>query len=562
MNDPRYVSDVIAELIAEAGVDYVAFNPGATFRAVHDSLVNHLVDGPEIVLCATEGISVAVAHGYAKASGRAMAVFAHNIVGLQSASMGLYNAWCDRAPILVVGGTGPRSKQLRRPWIDWIHTAVDQGAVVRDFVKWDDEPHDAESVGESFARAWMTANSAPEGPVYLCYDVALQESELGDGFARPSLTGFSDPTEPAPDPAAVERLAAMLSAAQRPAIVAGHAGGTPESFAALVGLAGRLGAPVVDAGWRLAFPSDHPLNATRLDRVLEQADLIVALDVDDIVGKLGAATAPLLNVGVGHTRTRGWSHDYQPLPRAALHVAATADATVAALLARLGNDERPSPVVERAAEIGARTVAERVATRRRAASAEAPGAVAVERLLFELGELLAGQRYVLANGTNARLEHGLWSLDRCRQYLGATGGGGLGYGLGAAIGASLAVGRQTITVDVQPDGDFLFVPSALWTMARLRLPILTVLCNNRQYGNSVEHAIKIAELRGRDAGNRYVGTGLEDPAVDFATLARSFGVWASGPIADPAELPSALEQALDVVRSGRPALVDVIVPGF
>ena len=551
----RYGSDAIVDLMIEADIEHVAFNPGASFRGIHDSLV-HTDGGPQVVLCMHEAVSVAAAQGYAKAAGKPMAVLLHDVVGLQNASMAIYNAWCDRVPMLLIGGTGPKSKARRRPWIDWIHTATVQAEQVRNYVKWDDEPHDMASVPESFARAYTTTCAEPAGPVYLCYDVELQEDPLPNDYAAEPLSGYAMPAAPAASPADLDELAAALHAAERPAIIAGYATGVDA-------LADVLGAPVIDKGMRLALPTAHPLNASGVKGVLEEADVVLALDVDELRGPLGVApSCKLLNVSLGHLRLRGWAHDYGPLQPAAMQVTAAADTVVRELAERLAGQPPRSEVGGRRSEIVRRVSEAREGWRSSAAAAEADGCVPLERLVYELGEVLDGERFVLANGTNERIEHRLWSLTEPRQYLGWHAGGGLGYGVGATIGASLALGRDTISVSVQADGDLLYTPSGLWTAAQLSLPTLFVVHNNRQYGNTVEHARKIATARGRSADNRYEGAGLGEPAVGLAQLAQSFGVWASGPVADPASLKEALERALEVVRSGRPALVDVVTPGF
>jgi acetolactate synthase I/II/III large subunit len=309
----RYGSDAIVDLMIEAGVEQVAFNPGASFRGIHDSLV-HTDGAPQVVLCLHEGVSVAVAQGYAKAAGKPMAVLLHDVVGLQNASMAIYNAWCDRAPMLLIGGTGPKSKARRRPWIDWIHTATVQAEQVRNYVKWDDEPHDMLSVPESFARAYTATCAEPAGPVYLCYDFDLQEDPLPDGYEAEPLSSFpvpGTPTAPAED---LDFMADALRDAERPAIIAGYTSGSAEAMAALGNLAELLGAPVVDKGMRLALPSGHPLNAGGTEDALEAADVLLALDVDELRGPLGLKqSATLLNVSLGHLRLRGWAHDYQPL---------------------------------------------------------------------------------------------------------------------------------------------------------------------------------------------------------------------------------------------------------
>jgi len=561
----RYGSDLIVDLLVDAGIEHVAFNPGATFRGIHDSLVNLRDDAPGIVLCAHEGVSVAVAQGYAKAAGRPMAVLVHDVVGLQHASMAIYNAWCDRTPMLLIGGTGPKSKARRRPWIDWIHTAADQAGLIRDYVKWDDEPHDVESIGESFARAHRTAIADPGGPVYLCYDVDLQEDPLPDGLVVDEIASYPPADAPAPSAAALQRLADRLASASAPAIVAGHAGQSDAGFAQLAELAEMLAAPVVDTGVRLAFPTTHELNATGVAGVLEQADVVLALDLEDPRGTLGGlldGAATVIEATLSHLRLRGWAHDYQPLATSSERLTASAEATVAGLLERLRAVELPrrEERAERRRRIAGSISEHRDRQRAAAAAASADGAVPLERLTHDLGEALRGERFVLANGTNDRVEHRTWELTRPRQYLGWHGGGGLGYGLGATIGAALGVEPGTICVDVQADGDLLFAPAALWTLAHLRLPVLVVVHNNRQYANTVGHAAQLAQLRGRDVEKRHVGASFTDPPVDFASLAASFGVWGTGPIDDVERLGPALEQALEVVRSGRPALVDVLIP--
>jgi thiamine pyrophosphate-dependent acetolactate synthase large subunit-like protein len=562
---PRYASDLIVDLLVEAGIEYAAFNPGASFRGIHDSLVNHRADAPRVVLCAHEGISVAAAQAYAKATGGPMVALVHDVVGLQHATMAIYNAWCDRAPMLILGGTGPRSKARRRPWIDWIHNAADHADLVRDYVKWDDEPHDAESITESFARALQTAVVPPGGPVYLSYDLDLQEGELPEGFAREALASYPVPAPPAPPAAELDHLGGLLRGAERPLIVTGHAGESDRAFAELVELAELLAAPVIDTGVRHAFPATHELWATGVREVLEGADFVLALDLEDPRGVLGpellSGVATVAEVSLAHLKLRGWAHDYQPLAPAALKLTASSDAAVSGLLERLR--EQPPDEERRAArrEHLLPLIAERrAAWRDEAARATANGAVPIERLAYELALALKGERYVLASGTNERVEHRFLDLSRPRQYLGWHGGGGLGYGLGAAVGASLAAGSDTIAVDLQADGDLLFTPSALWTMAHLRQPVLVLVHNNRQYANTVGHAAEIAVARGRPAENRHVGASLTDPPVDLAGLARSFGLWAGGPIATADALSPALEEALAVVRRGRPALVDVLTP--
>jgi thiamine pyrophosphate-dependent acetolactate synthase large subunit-like protein len=331
----------------------------------------------------------------------------------------------------------------------------------------------------------------------------------------------------------------------------------------LVELAEALGAAVVDGGVRFAMPTGHALNATGIEGLLDEADVVLALDADDLRGPLGNdSAATVLGVSLGHLRLRGWAHDYQELVPSAIQVTAGADSVVAALVERLrARPADPGAVRSRTSALAARTAAARERWRTEAAGAEADGAVPLERLVYELGRALEGRPHVLANGTNQRIEHRLWSMTEARQYLGWHAGGGLGYGVGAAIGAALALEPGTISVDVQADGDLLYLPSGLWTAARLSLPVLVVVHNNRQYGNSVEHAEAIARHRERSPERRYLGTSLDSPAIGIAELAGAFGVWSRGPVSDSTALAGALHEAVEVVAGGRPALLEVLTPG-
>jgi thiamine pyrophosphate-dependent acetolactate synthase large subunit-like protein len=569
MSEGQYGSDVIVALLSEAGIEHVAFNPGASFRGIHDSLV-HTSPGPSIALCVHEAVSVAIAHGYAKAAGKPMAVLLHDVVGLQNASMAIYNAWCDRAPILLLGGTGPKSKLRRRPWIDWIHTASVQAELVRNFVKWDDEPHDLASVPESLARGLTAASSAPQGPVYVCYDAALQEDAVPDGLVRQGIAGYPTPTDPAPTAGDVDAVLSALSEARLPVILAGYTGESESSFAALGELARLLGAAVIDTGARLALQSDHPLNATGMHDLLAEADVVLALDVDDLRGPLGARLGDgfrpgelaLLNVGTGHLKLRGWSDDHQPLVPSTMQVTSSAAAAIDALIRRLSELGAPAEADRRAAALVERIRSGREERRSAAAAAESDDAVPLERLIVELDDALGNVNFALTNATTEPLDPRLWTLSRSRQALGWGGGGGLGYGAGAAIGAALANGPETVSVVLQADGDLLYLPGALWTAANLRLPVLVVVHNNRQYANTVGHAARIARARGRSDLQRHTGAGLTDPEIDIGGLASSFGVWSCGPVRDVPSLRDRLAEAIEHVHAGRPALVDVITPGL
>src|SRR5258706_1588841 len=180
-------SDSIAAMLRALDLPYIALNPGASFRGLHDSLVNYLGnERPQMLLCLHEESAVAIAHGYAKAAERTMAVALHSNVGLMHATMAIFNAWCDRVPMLILRATGPWDAAKRRPWIDWIHTAADQGALIRDYTKWDNQPGSVAAAHQALLKAVQLADTPPRWPPYINLDAAVQEAQIG---ALPPVPG-------------------------------------------------------------------------------------------------------------------------------------------------------------------------------------------------------------------------------------------------------------------------------------------------------------------------------------------------------------------------------------
>ena len=562
----RWVSDAIVDLLVEAGVRHVSFNPGASFRGLHDSLA-HRVDGPQVVLCTHEATSVAMAHGYAKASGRIGVALLHDVVGLQNASMAIYNAWCDRVPLLLIGGTGPVSTPKRRPWIDWIHTANVQAEQVRHYVKWDDQPADAASIPRALARCLRMAEAEPPGPVYLCLDAALQEEPL-DGAVWPSLSEFPTPTWPAAPEDELDALAERLRQATLPVFITDYTGDRRAGFNALRTLAELVHAPVIDGGARHNFPVDHPLNFSELPEILPEADLVVAFEVDDLFAVLArcgrGGPAGVIHVAAGHLRVRSWAHDVGELPALERLITATAPTALSGLVRRLEDEPVPSEAIAARRRLaGDRASARRQELWATARSASgAAGTLPPARLAALTWDVLAEHDPMLVHSRPTDWERRLWPLQGFGSHLGWHGGGGLGYGLGASIGAALALeDTDRLLVNLQPDGDLLYAPSALWTAAHLSLPLLVLVHNNRQYRNTVEHAARLGVERRDSDSLRYAGAGMTDPPVDFAALARALGVWAIGPVSAVDEVAPALAEAVGVVRSGRPAVVEFLTSG-
>jgi len=578
---PGYGSDLVVDLLRAVGIEYVALNPGATYRGLHDSLVNYGGNrAPELVLTTHEEIAVAMAHGYAKAQGAPMAAVVHDIVGLQHASMAIFNAFCDRAPVLVLGATGPMDATRRRPWIDWIHTALVQGTQVRDYVKLDDQPASVAALPEAFLRAWRVARAEPMGPVYLCLDAGLQEQALDHPIVLPDAGRFQPAAGPHADPRALDEAARRLAEARSPVIVVESLGRRPEATGPLCRLAELLAAPLVDLAaesqGRPSVPADHPLDMTDArDEAIRDADVVLGLDVSSFLTALGETDRTTREVRLLNERThiiaislddyafRSWAHTFQSLAPVDLPIAADAGLVLPALVAaveeRLKRDRGAADRRARAKRIGARHAALRaeardVVTLERSARPLAPSVLAAE-----VWDVIKGEDWALANGTGKGWARRLWDWRPERSY-GGSGGAGLGYGLPAALGVALAHrGSGKVCVNLQADGDLLYVVSALYTAAHHRLPLLTVMFNNRTYGNDETHQEAVAKARGRPIEQKVVGIRIDDPAPDFARLAQGFGVWAEGPIDTADAVGPALRRALRVVKDeGRPALVDVI----
>jgi len=577
---PQYGSDVVVDLMKAFDIEYAAFNPGATFRGIHDSIVNYGGNyKPEVIFCNHEEISVAVAHGYAKAKGKPMIAIVHNMVGLQHASMAIFNAYIDRVPIMVLGGTGPMNTKRRRPRIDWIHTALVQGNQVRDYVKWDDQPYSLADVPDSFTRGYRIATTEPMAPVYINYDADIQEDSLTSVLDIPDVSRYAPPAPVQANPEALRRAAQLLVNAQTPLIIADTLGRNPRTVPVLVELAELLGAPVVDKGARFNFPTAHPLDATDGARdLLQKADVILALDVADLFGSLTTVskqtrdceyvtspTVKLISISMHDMLVHSWAGDYQALQ--ALDVPMCADTAVAVpeltRLCRefLGHDgSKKSAIEARQKELSDKHKSRRAKWLADAQTKGSQKEISTAWLALELGETIKKEDWVLVNGTSNGWARRLWDFSKPNQYLGASGGAGVGYGSGAAIGAALALkGTGKLAVDIQSDGDLLMTSSSLWTAAKHRIPLLIVMHNNQSFYNSEEHGIEVAKFRNRPVENAGIGTHVDDPAVDYAKLAQSFGVNAEGAVRNPADLRPALERGLKFIKEKNlPYLVDVI----
>ena len=499
-----------------------------------------------------------------------MAAAVHDVVGLLHATMTIYYAHVDRSPVLVLGATGPVDRAKRRPYIDWIHTALVNGNAVRDYTKWDDQPATVGDIPASFARAYRIATTEPCGPVYLCYDAGLQEQKLERPVDVSEIASGAQPTAVQADPEALRKSAEMLASAERPVIVTEFTGRHPEAVGELVALAEEIAAAVIDLNGRVNFPNRHPQNLTGGD-ALTDADVVLLLDVGDpsrALNELDRLTnektpriprgCRVIDIGLAELRQSKWSEDlgqFQPVS-----VSIVADTSLALPALREAIRERGTrDRTARCAKLE-RTHAE-IRARWEKESREDWDAspLTAPRLASEIWSVIKGEDWILTSNTLEDWALRLWDIDGPSRHPGRSFG--TATQIGTSIGVGLAYrGSDRLVVDIQPDGDLLYDPGALWTAAHHRIPLLVVMYNNRAYYNDWEHQLRVAQHRGTPKENARVGQELDDPAPDFAMLARSFGWHAEGPIAEPSKVRPALERALEVVRNEkRPALVDTIV---
>src|SRR5712691_7740367 len=562
-NAPGFGSDVVADTLRALEIPYIALNPGASYRGLHDSIVNFLGnETPQMLLCLHEEVAVSIAHGYAKVTGKAMAAAVHSNVGLFHATMAIFNAWCDRMPVIVLGATGPVDAAKRRPWIDWIHTARDQGAIVRNYTKWDDQPASPAAAREALIRATWIANTAPRGPVYINLDAEMQESKLAEPLAPIDAARFMPQATPTASAELLAQAAALLKAAKHPVIFMGRVSRSLEGWNDRIALAEALNAKVVsDLKIGCGFPTDHPLHAgapasnamvPEAIEAIKAADVVLALDWVDLAGGLRNALGPeapkakIINVSADFHIHNGWSMDYEILPPVDLLLPTTPDEAVPLLLAALGGAKARKPAAVSKAE----------------KYEPSSGPLRVDDLARPLRSAV-GARPVTLTPLPLSWNGATWPFHHPLDYIGSEGGGGIGGGPGVSVGAALALkGSGRLPIAICGDGDFCMGATAIWTAVHYRIPLLVVVCNNRSFFNDELHQERVARIRNRPPENRWIGQRISDPDIDCSALGRAQGAVGFPPVTSTHDLVPIFEKAIAAVEHGRVAVVDVRVePG-
>jgi thiamine pyrophosphate-dependent acetolactate synthase large subunit-like protein len=570
--------DFMVDVLKTLDFDYIAANPGSSFRGLHESIVNYGGNkAPEFITCCHEESSIAMAHGYFKVEGKPMAAMVHGTVGLQHGAMAVYNAYCDRVPVYIIAGNSIDATQ-RRPGVEWDHSVQDAATVVRDFTKWDDLPISLQHFAESAVRAYKIAMTPPMMPVLIVADGGLQEDPISLE-SPPRIPKLVRSAPPQGDSAAISETATLLVRAENPVLVAGRLARTPAGMKYLVELAELLQAPVIDQGERMNFPSRHALNhSDRARELITAADVIVGLELTDFWGTVNAyrdqlhrssrssikPATKLVSITSGDLFMKSNYQDQQRYPEVDVAMAADAEATMPALIEgvkRQMNGDRKQVFDDR----GRKLVDMRQRLVERAKSEAAWGwdasPISTARLSAELWAAIKDSDWALVSPIDfvSRWPMRLWNFDKPYQFIGAAGGAGVGYGAPASVGAALAHRKYgRLAVSLQADGDLMYAPGVLWTAAHHKIPLLSVMHNNRAYHQEVMHIQRMATRHVRGIDRAGIGTTIDSPNIDYAGLARSLGVHAEGPITDPKDLGGAIKRAIDVVKRGEPALVDVV----
>ena len=567
-------ADFMTDVIKSLNIEYCAANPGSSFRGLQESLTNYGKNtAPEWITCCHEESSAAIAHGYAKIEGKPMLIMAHGTVGLQHASMAIYNAYCDRVPIIIIAGN-ILDVNYRRGNAEWVHSVQDAAAMVRDYTKWDDNPVTLNHFAESTVRAYKIAMTPPYEPVVIVADGALQEEPITEKNLRIPKLAVSTP--PQGETAAIREAAKLLVNAENPIIVAGRVARTPKGVELLIELAETLQCRVVDQRLRMNFPTRHPL-ATRGS--LNQADVIVSLETQDLWSSLHTQTGlnkfgmeshastkagmKLINISAVELSHKSNYQDFGRYLEADLNITGDPEATLPELIEevkRALTADRKRALEQRGTQIAEANKKARDRDRETALVAWDASPISTARMAAELWAQIKTEDWSLVSTDNfqSAWPGRLWDFTKHYQYIGGQGGAGIGYGAPAAVGAALANRKHgRLTVNIQCDGDLNYAPAVLWTAAHHKIPYLTLMHNNRAYHQERMYLQMMGNKFDRLPDSN-IGTALVDPNIDYATVAKGYGMHSEGPVSDPAQLGPAIKRGIERVKAGEPAFIDVV----
>ena len=562
----RAASDLMVQVCKDLGLEYAAANPGSSFAGLQESFINYGNPPnkmPEWITALHEESAVTMAHGYGKAEGKPMLALLHGTIGIQHASMSIYQAYYDKVPIVMLAGNDP----------DFIaaHTAHDMAAMVRSFTKWDAEPKTAEEALVAIQRAYNEAITPPQAPTL----VVLSSDVQKENVPNLKIPAYKPPTFPTIDTSTARGIASKLVSAQNPRINVGRLR-TPEGIKSAVELVELVGActSTTATGGPMSFPQRHPSCGPGADT---NYDYTLGLEVPgaqaSITGPSLAGVAAKRDVdhidfgGISGAGGRAGRGGRGAAPTAAA-LEADAEASLPLIIEEVKKQltgDQKSRIQERIAKNAKANHEARVTAIEQAVETKRAGwngtPVATARIYAELWPLIANEDWCLASPSNFSGGHHvqLWDHDKPYSYLGGQGAGGMGYGAPAAVGAALAAkSRNRIVINVQTDGDLNYAPGVLWTAAHHKLPLLTIMHNNRAWHQEYMFIDYMAGVRGRGNERSTIGNVLRDPFIDYTKMAAGYGMAGEGPISDPTKLAAALKRGVASVKRGEPYMIDVI----
>src|SRR5580698_1665017 len=570
-------SDYMVDVIKSLPIEYIFASPGSSFRSLHESVVNYGGNKPEFITCTHEEIGVAMGNGYAKIEGKPALSMAHGTVGCQHAAMAVYNAYCDQVPnILILGNISNASE--RRGSVEWLHSVQDAAAMIREFTKWDDNPGSLQHFGESTVRAYQLAMTPPTMPVVLVADGELQENPI-PADANLRIPKYVVPAPPAGDQSTVNDIAKMLVAAENPVIVTSRSARTPAGLKSLMELAELLQCAVIDQHRRMNFPSRHPLNQSWNSRpIVGNADLVLGLETYDFYGvvhALGGQTkviprsiikpgTKLVSISSSDLFYKSNYQNFQRFEDVDIAIAADAEATLPSLIEavkKLITEDRKRVFQARGVKLAEASRQSLEQNRTNATYAWDASPISTARMSAELWAQIRNEDWSLVSDTIwiSYWPLRLWDFDKHYHYIGGAGGEGVGYMAPAALGAAVANKKHgRLSVCIQSDGDLMMAPGTLWTSAHHKIPMLTLMHNNRAYHMEIMQLQRMANQHNRGIDTCDIGTTIKDTNIDYAQMARSMGVEAEGPISDPSALGPAIKRGIAAVKRGNPYLIDVI----
>src|SRR5882672_331636 len=507
-------SDFMVDVLRSLDIDFVFSNPASSCRGIHESIVNYGGNKkPEFITCMHEESAVAMTHGYFKVAGKLAGALCHGTVGLQHASMAVYNAWCDRAGSFIMVGNR-MDANTRQPGVPTIHAVQDPGSLVRDFTKWDDNPQSLPHFAESMVRAYKVTMTPPLEPVLMVLEEKLQEDAIEGGGRPLVIPKLNNVAPPAGDPNAVREAARLLAMAENPVIVVDRVGRTPAGVRHLVELAEALNAPVIDQLGRMNMPNNHHLYQLGGGGLIERADVILGLELTDFWGTVNnsddsvemaqvyrpRAGARLISIGMGDVYIRANYQDFERYQQVDLAIGADAETTLP-MLTEYVKQAIPADRRAKIAERGDKARKGQAQARQSilaqaAANAWDASPISAARLSAEVWQQIKNENWALVSRDSSlsNWPHRLWTFDQHHQFIGGPGGAGIGYGLPAAVGAAFAhrEADRRLCVNIQNDGDSMYAPGALWTAAHHKVPMLTIMWNNRAYHQEIMHLQRMA----------------------------------------------------------------------